>query len=258
MDRATPPRRFTGISKLYGEAGFARVQQAHVCVVGVGGVGSWAVEALARSGVGTLTLIDLDHVAESNINRQLHALDSQLGKAKVQVLVARVHDINPDCQTHAVEAFINLDNQNELIPASCDYIIDCIDHAHTKAALIAWCRQQKKQIITVGGSGGKLDPTQIQIMDLSRTKQDVLLSKTRKALRQKYEFPRNLKRRFCVPAVVSPEEPVSLSEVCDNTPGESLGKPSADLSCSGMGSITHCTATFAFFAVSRVLSHLSK
>jgi len=252
------PRRFIGIAKLYGEAGFVRIQQAHVCVVGVGGVGSWAVEALARSGVGELTLIDLDHVAESNINRQLHALDSQLGRAKIAVLAERIKDINPACHIHTIEEFIDLNNTTELIPAECSYVLDCIDHGLTKAALIAWCRQQNLPVLTVGGAGGKLDPTQIHIRDLSRTKQDGLLSNTRKALRQRYGFPRDLKRPFCVPAVASEEEPVQRMEVCHNTPDDAAARPSNDLNCAGMGAITHCTATFAFVAVSRVLKQLAE
>lgn len=248
------PRRFAGVAKLYGNAGFAQIQKAHVCIVGVGGVGSWVVESLARSGVGTLTMIDLDHVAESNINRQLAALESTLGMAKVKALKARVCDINPDCEVRCVEDFVTLLNLDALVPADCDYLIDCIDHANTKAAMIAWCQQHELPVLTVGGTGGKTDPTRIKLIDLSRTERDQLLSKTRKALRQKHHFSRNAKTKFSVPAVVSDEQPVGLQATEQNSNRHEA--TASGLNCDGLGSITHVTASFAFVAVSRVLAHI--
>ena len=239
-------RRFGGIIQLYGADGFECIQAAHVAVIGVGGVGSWVVEALARSGVGKLTLVDMDHVTESNINRQLPALDSTLGMAKVLALQARVLDINPECLVKPIEEFITLDNHADLI-SDCGLVADCIDHAHTKAALIAWCRHNKKPLITVGGAGGKTDPSRIQISDLSRTKQDPLLARTRKTLRQHYRFSRNTKRRFGVAAVFS-DEPTHLEDTSD--------KPS-HLNCGGLGSVTHVTAGFGMLAAAKVLDRLA-
>ena len=240
-------RRFGGIIRLYGEAAFARFSQAHVCVIGVGGVGSWAVEALARSGIGTLTLIDLDNVAESNINRQLAALSSTIGKAKVDVLAERCLDINPNITIHRIEDFIERDNLAELLTSQFDYVLDCIDSFRIKAALAAHCKRHKIKLITVGGAGGQIDPTKIRLSDLSKTLQDPLLARMRKELRQHYHFPQNPKRRFDIPAVWS-EEAIKIPQ----------NGPACDLSCAGgIGSITTVTASFAFVAVSHVLSKLA-
>ena len=240
-------RRFGGIIRLYGEAAFARFSQAHVCVIGVGGVGSWAVEALARSGIGTLTLIDLDNVAESNINRQLAALSSTIGKAKVDVLAERCLDINPTITIHCIEDFVERENLAELITPHFDYVLDCIDSFRIKAALAAHCKRHKIKLITVGGAGGQIDPTKIRLSDLSKTLQDPLLARMRKELRQHYHFPQNPKRRFDVPAVWS-EEAIKIPQ----------NGPACDLSCAGgIGSITTVTASFAFVAVSHVLSKLA-
>jgi tRNA A37 threonylcarbamoyladenosine dehydratase len=249
MDEMDVSRRFGGIIRTYGEAAFARFAASHVCIIGVGGVGSWAVEALARSGIGTLTLIDLDNVSESNINRQLPALGSTVGRAKVDVLKERCLDINPACQIHTIEDFIERDNLSGLIRPEFHYVLDCIDNARTKAALIAYCRRNKIRLITLGGAGGQKDPTKIRLTDLSRTLQDPLLSKVRKELRQHYGFSSNPKRRFDVPAVWS-EEAMSLPKQTD-------GASACDLSCAGgIGSVMTVTASFALVAVSHVLGKL--
>lgn len=240
-------RRFGGIIRLYGEAAFTRFSHAHIAVIGVGGVGSWAVEALARSGIGTLTLIDLDNVAESNINRQLAALSSTIGKAKVDVLAERCLDINPTITIHCIEDFVERENLAELITPHFDYVLDCIDSFRIKAALAAHCKRHKIKLITVGGAGGQIDPTKIRLSDLSKTLQDPLLARMRKELRQHYHFPQNPKRRFDVPAVWS-EEAIKIPQ----------NGPACDLSCAGgIGSITTVTASFAFVAVSHVLSKLA-
>lgn len=249
-------RRFSGIARLYGEQGLDLFTRAHVLVIGVGGVGSWAVESLARSAVGRLTLIDLDHLAESNINRQLPALDSTLGQAKVLALKARIAQINAACEVECIEAFINSDNLQELLgpmlgkPASL--VIDCIDHARTKAALIAWCRRNRLPIITVGGAGACLDPQHVRIGDLSRTEEDNLLSRTRRHLRGEFGYPRNLKRRFSVPAVYSNEKRVSAP------PGAcATDRPAASgLNCAGYGSVVHVTASMGFIAAGKALDML--
>jgi tRNA A37 threonylcarbamoyladenosine dehydratase len=249
-------RRVGGISRLYGEAALGRFLQSHVCVVGVGGVGSWVVEALARSAVGRLTLIDLDHVAESNTNRQLPALEGSYGKAKVQALAERVRAINPVCQVDCVEDFVTADNLAELISPQMDWVMDCIDSFRVKAALLAHCRRNKIRCITVGGAGGQTDPTLIRVADLSRTEHDPLLAKTRKELRSRFNFSRNPKRRFDVPAVYSTEQPrqPARGAVCDldEAPGVS------GLNCAGFGAAMHVTASFGLVAVGVVLQRLAR
>ncbi len=250
-------RRFGGIARLYGQQGLSRFQQARVAVIGIGGVGSWAVEALARSGIGGLSLFDLDHVAESNVNRQLHALDGNFGMAKVKAMQQRVLAINPECRVTAVERFIEADNLAEAVEGGFDYLIDCIDSFRIKAALIAASRRRKVPLITVGGAGGQIDPTLIRLADLSRSEQDPLLSRTRKLLRREYGFPANPKRRFDVPCVYSMEQqvyPDSAGQVC-------LDRPTAiesSLNCGGYGSAMTVTACFGLVAVSHVLKRLSK
>ncbi|MCG7922430.1 MAG: tRNA threonylcarbamoyladenosine dehydratase [Candidatus Thiodiazotropha lotti] len=248
-------RRFSGISRLYGKQGLESIRDSNVAVIGVGGVGSWAVEGLARSGIGNISLYDLDHVAESNINRQLPALEHELGKAKVKVMAQRVGQINSECRVEAIEEFIEAKNLQQLIGKKFDYVIDCIDNYRTKAALIAYCKINKLPIITVGGAGGQTDPTKICKIDLSRSEQDPLLSKTRKLLRQNYKFPANLKRRFGVPSVYSTEQqkaPADLS--CLDSDKEFK----SDLNCAGYGSVMTVTATFGLVAVSHVLSVLAE
>ncbi|MGB5178904.1 MAG: tRNA cyclic N6-threonylcarbamoyladenosine(37) synthase TcdA [Gammaproteobacteria bacterium] len=256
---ADPERRFGGILRLYGEQALSRFTAARVCVLGIGGVGSWAAEALARSAIGHITLVDMDHVAVSNINRQCPALDSTLGKAKVQVMAARIRQINPACRVTAIEDFLTVDNLETLLSEPFDYIIDCIDGFRTKARLIAWCRRKRLRIITVGGAGGQTDPTRIRVADLSRTEHDALFSKTRKLLRQEYGFPANLKRRFDIPCVYSVEHPVfpaadgKISSQKPDTPG--IG----GLSCAGgLGSVMTVTASFGLVAAAHVLKKLSQ
>jgi len=255
-------RRFGGIARLYGESGLQRLRGAHVCVIGVGGVGSWAAESLARSAVGSITLIDMDIVSESNINRQLLATTDSIGRDKVLVMNDRIAQINPSCQVHCIDEFITRDNLTALISSEFDFIIDCIDDFRTKAALIHHCRRRKNNLVTIGGAGGQTDPTKIKQSDLSRTQHDVLLAKTRKLLRQEYGFARNIKRSFGVPCVYSDEQLVYP----DGRGGLSAQRPSVDpnggassngLNCAGgIGSITHVTASFAFVAVSYVLNQV--
>jgi tRNA A37 threonylcarbamoyladenosine dehydratase len=197
-------RRFGGIQRLYGAAALARFRSAHVCVIGVGGVGSWAVEALARSAIGQLTLIDLDNVAESNINRQIQALSDTIGQAKIKALAERIAQINPYCRVTQIEDFITPDNLEQMIGSlQVDYIIDAIDSVKAKTALIAFCRARQIALITIGGAGGQVDPTRIDVRDLSKTEQEPLLAKVRKRLRSHYGFPRGLKNKFNVDAVFS-------------------------------------------------------
>ena len=254
-------RRFGGIARLYGDAGLRRLSQAHVCVIGVGGVGSWVVESLARSAVGQLTLIDMDVVALSNVNRQILATSETVGRDKIRVLQERVAQINPQCVVHLVDDFITPENVAKLLNLRFDYVVDCIDDFRCKAALIAHCRAVKMRVITVGGAGGQVDPTKIRQSDLSRTQHDVLLARTRKLLRQSYRFPRNPKRSFSVPCVYSDEQlvfPDGAGGVMAQRPQMSAGGGQANaLSCAGgLGSITHVTATFGLIAAGHLLNAL--
>lgn len=242
-------RRFGGIQRLYGERALQVLRATHVVIVGVGGVGSWAVEALARSGVGRLTLIDMDHVAESNINRQLPALESTLGRAKVGVLADRIEEINPQCRVATIEDYISVDNMDSLLPGA-DWVMDCIDSARVKAALIAHCRRLGQAVITVGAAGGQTDPTRVRVSDLRRTEQDVLLARTRRQLRRCHGFPSNPRRSFGVPAVWS-NEPITVAGSCD-LPVE------ASLNCAGYGACMPVTAAFGLAAAGYVLRKLAQ
>ena len=180
--------RFGGIGRLYGVDGLQRLGQAHVAVVGIGGVGSWAAEALVRSGVGEISLFDLDDVCITNINRQAHALSGTVGQAKVEVMAQRLLAINPACTVHAIADFVSKETLAQYITQELDYVVDCIDGVQTKAALIAWCKRRKIQIITTGGAGGQIDPTQIGVVDLNKTFHDPLASRVRTLLRSDMVF----------------------------------------------------------------------
>ena len=253
-------RRFGGIERLFGAGALTRAAAAHVVVVGIGGVGSWAAEALARSGVGQLTLIDLDHVAESNINRQVHALDSTLGAAKIEAMAARIAQINPACVVKRVEEFIDERNPASLIPP-CSAVLDAIDHVRAKAALIAWCHRAGIRVVTTGGAGGRTDPTRIEVADLSRTTQDALASKVRALLRKDHGFPRDPKKKFGVDCVFSPEQSRRpASAVAGDTASHNSCsvdenfEAGAGLNCAGYGSSVAVTASFGFAAAARVLA----
>jgi len=254
--------RFAGISRLYGVAALETYQQTHVVVIGIGGVGSWAAEALARSGIGEITLIDLDDVCISNVNRQLHALTETIGQDKVAVMAERILQINPDCKVNQVADFIAPDNLVELLSGKVDYVLDAIDSVKAKVALIAWCKRNKIPLITTGGAGGQLDPTQIQIADLTLAFNDPLLAKVRNMLRRDHNFSRNPKRRFGVDCVFSTEQlryPQADGSVCQQKPAKNDENSSAmRLDCSGgFGATTVVTASFGLAAVSRLLSKLA-
>ena len=245
-------RRFAGLRRLYGENAVERFRNAHVCIVGIGGVGSWATEAIARSAVGKITLIDLDMVAESNVNRQIHALEGAFGKAKTLAMAERTRAINPSCQVNEIEDFVSADNLETLFSPDFDCVIDAIDQVRIKAAIIALCRRQATPIVTAGGAGGQTDPTRIQLTDLSRTIQDPLLSKVRACLRKEYGFPREAKKKFGVAAVFS-SEPVRYPENPDCEAAPSLN----GLHCAGYGSSVCVTASFGFFAAAEALRQLA-
>ncbi len=275
MDTIDFSRRFAGIARLYGPAGLERFRAAHVCVVGVGGVGSWVVEALARSAIGKLTLIDLDNVAESNVNRQVQALSDTLGKAKVTALAERIALINPYCQVIEVEDFVTPENLPELIKApQFDYVIDAIDSVKPKTALLAFCRAESIPVVTIGGAGGQIDPGKIEIRDLCRTEQEPLLSLVRKRLRQKYGFPRGVKNKFGIDAVFSMEplkfpdtspdaqcaiDATGATDAADTTDTTDANDEAAitGLNCAGFGSAMVVTASFGMQAAALVLRKLA-
>ena len=249
-------RRFGGIARLYGERALERFRAAHVCVIGVGGVGSWVVEALARSAVGHLTLIDLDNVAESNINRQIQALSSTVGMAKIEALKQRIAQINPFCQVTLVEDFIDVENIPAMIAdKNFDYVVDAIDSVKPKAALIAWCSANNMPLVVVGGAGGQIDPTKVEIRDLARTEQEPLLKKVRKILRAQYGFSRGEKQKYHIDAVFS-MEPLrypDAGDACDVDPNSITG-----LNCAGFGSSMVVTATFGMVTAGQVLRRLAE
>lgn len=248
-------RRFGGIARLYGAGALRAFQRSRVCVAGVGGVGSWVVEALARSGIGELTLIDPDHVSESNVNRQIHAVEPDFGKAKVISLRDRIADINPRCRVHGIEDFVDPDNVASLIDAHrLDYVVDCTDRASAKAAIVAHCRRERCAVVVVGGTGGREDPTRIRVDDLCRSVHDPLLARTRRHLRRQYGFPRS--GPMGVVCVYSLEQ--SRYPQADGAVGRVRTAPvAASLHCGGLGSATHVTGSFGFTATARVLAHLA-
>ena len=252
-------RRFGGIARLYGDAGRARLAAAHVCVVGIGGVGSWAVEALARTGVGRLTLIDLDHVAESNINRQIHAADATLGQAKVEAMRERIAGYNPACRVAVVDDFVTVDNAPQLLAGGFDYVVDAIDAVRVKVAMIAVARERGLPLVTCGAAGGQIDPTQIRVDDLARTLQDPLLAKVRGQLRKAHGFTRDPKKKFGVEAVFS-TEPLRYpapEAACDVAAGAAGAPGPAGLNCAGFGSVVKVTACVGMFAAARVINGLA-
>jgi tRNA A37 threonylcarbamoyladenosine dehydratase len=251
-------RRFGGIARLYGERALERFRAAHVCVVGVGGVGSWIVEALARSAVGRLTLIDLDNVAESNINRQIQALSTTVGMPKIEALKQRIALINPYCEVELVEDFIDPDNIPQMIGTDrFDYVVDAIDSVKAKAALIAYCSQHAIPLIVIGGAGGQLDPTKIEVRDLARTEQEPLLKKVRKILRARYGFARGEKNKYHIDAVFS-MEPLRYPESGDGDACEVDANSITGLNCAGFGSSMVVTATFGMVAAGHLLRKLAE
>jgi tRNA A37 threonylcarbamoyladenosine dehydratase len=259
--RQTYRERFAGIDRLYGQGSALRLADRHVAVVGLGGVGSWAVEALARSGVGRLTLIDADDVCLSNTNRQLHALDGQYGRGKGAVLAERARGINPSIAVEVVPEFLIAANLEAFLARKPDLVIDACDSMRSKIDLIAACKRRKLPVVVVGSAGGRTDPTQVRVRDLSRTEHDALLALIRKKLRAEHRFPRNPDRYFGIPAVYSLENvkyPQADGSVCGLRP--QLGPDAAlKLDCGGgLGAATHVTGAFAFAAVGRALELLLK
>ena len=254
-------RRFGGVRRLYGGVALERFQQAHVCVIGMGGVGSWAVEALARSAVGKLTLVDLDNIAESNVNRQLHALEGSFGMAKVTAMAARVRAINPLAEVREIEDFITPDNLDALLGRQYDVVLDAIDDARAKVGLAAWCRQHHIPLVMAGGAGGRLDPARIRVADLAEVHGDRLLAKVRNQLRRDHGFPKGLDgnkpgskkklQKFGIACVYS-DEPLQQPETACATDTEAI----TGLNCAGYGSSVAVTASCGMVAAAEVLKAL--
>ena len=251
--------RFAGVDRLYGRGAVERLSRRHVAVIGLGGVGSWAVEALVRSGVGQLTLVDADEVCVSNSNRQLHAIAGQFGRGKAELLAERCRAINPLVRVEAVAQFLTPSNLGDLLDRGHDLVLDACDSFRSKVEMIAWCRRRKLPVLVVGSAGGRTDPTQVRVRDLSRTEHDALLALVRRKLRAEFNFPKNAARYFGVPAIYSLENvryPQPDGSVCGTRPV--LGPDAAlKLDCgAGLGAATHVTGAFAFAAVGKALELL--
>ncbi len=251
--RALIRERFEGVGRLYTPAGLARLQQAHVCVVGIGGVGCWAAEAIARAGVGQITLVDLDDVCVSNINRQLHAFDDTVGRAKVEVMAERIRAINPAAVVHARQMFFTASTAAELLAPAYAHVIDAIDGTTNKSLLVARCRERGLPIVVVGGAGGRRNPTAIRVADLARSTHDRLLVAVRNRLRKEHGFPSG-DALFGVDCVYSVERAVMTGPDGDSC---AAGEPGARLTCEGgYGSACHVTGAFGFAAAGHVLGKI--
>jgi tRNA A37 threonylcarbamoyladenosine dehydratase len=250
--------RFGGIGRLYGRDGLEKFRTAHVVIVGIGGVGSWVAESLARSGIGTLTLVDLDDVCVTNTNRQIHALESSVGKAKIKVMAERLKAINPDIVVHEQSMFFSESTAEQFFSINCSAIVDAIDSVRQKTLLLAMARERKIPTVTVGGAGGRRDASRIKVADLSLSHGDRLLMLTRKKLRQQYRFPRTGKGKFKIPSVYSNETPFfpwSDGSICDTREPDTPGGLNCEV---GLGSVTHVTASMGLFAAGLVLDRLLK
>lgn len=242
-------RRFAGLARLYGVLGAAQIRAAHVAVIGIGGVGSWAVEALARSGVERLTLIDLDHVAESNVNRQVHALQSTFGQAKVLAMRDRIALINPACQVNCIEEFVEPGNWPALLPQDVDAVIDACDQVRAKTAMAAWALQTGTLFVSVGAAGGKRHAHLVDIDDLAQTTYDPLLAQLRYRLRKEHAAP-SAGRQIGVACVFSREAVQAADASCAVSTDRSLN-------CHGYGSVVSVTATFGQCAAGWILDRIS-
>jgi tRNA A37 threonylcarbamoyladenosine dehydratase len=251
-------QRFGGLARLYGRVGLERLRAAHICIIGVGGVGSWAVEALARSGIGALTMIDLDDVCVTNVNRQIQALDGQIGRPKVDALADRVRLINPACRVACLAEFFTAASAASLLTPRYDFVIDATDKLTNKCLIITGSRERGYPVLTVGGAGGKRDGTAVRVTDLARSVQDELLRQVRRKLRRDCGFPRDLHAPFDVLCVYSPEKPVFpwADGTCslEPEPGSSLALDCA----SGFGTATPITGAFGLAAAGAVVQRIAE
>jgi tRNA A37 threonylcarbamoyladenosine dehydratase len=256
MDAVRKDARFGGINRLYGNAGREKLRRSHVCVIGIGGVGCWVVEALARSGVGKLTLVDLDDLCETNINRQLHALTETVGQLKVEAMKSRVLSINPVCEVHCVTEFFSAETSEQILATPFDFVVDAIDNATNKIALISECRRRGLPIICSGSAGGRRKAEMVRLSDIADCTHDRLISRVREKLRKEHNFPPPGKK-FGVPCVFSPEPPVfPQSDGCvaaTRQPGAELG-----IGCdTGYGTASFIVGTFGFLLAGHVVNALA-
>jgi tRNA threonylcarbamoyladenosine dehydratase len=252
-------QEFGGTRRLYSELGVKRLSNSKVMIIGVGGVGSWVAEALARSAVGKIVLVDLDDICVTNTNRQAHTLNNTIGQLKVAAMAERIRSINSQCEVVQIVDFINKDNVQQLISQDLDYVVDAIDNARVKAAIIKYCKRNKIKIITVGGAGAQVDPLKIQVADLSRTWQDPLSAKVRSELRRNFGFSKNPKRRFGIECVYSTEQLIYPNADGTVDYQKNAGEIAGKLDCAqGLGASVVVTATFGMVAASRVINWLVK
>lgn len=253
--QGTTRTRFSGIDRLYGTNGAARLRAAHVVVVGIGGVGSWTAEALARSAVGRLTLVDLDDVCVSNVNRQIHALDGTVGQPKIEAMADRIRRINPDITLDLRHCFLTAKNVDEFVGPEVSVVVDAIDAVTHKCVLIARCREHGQPMVTVGSAGGRRNPMRIETADLAKSHNDPLLARVRKALRQQYGFPRNQRKNFRVPCIFSSEPivyPQADGGVCEKREDGALR-----LDCNtGYGTASFVTGAFGFAAAALAVEQI--
>ena len=249
--------RFGGIARLYGQASLARLQAAHVCVLGIGGVGAWAAEALARSGIGVLTLVDLDDICVTNINRQLHALTDTVGRSKVEVMAERLRAINPECRVTAVPKFFNAQTAAEVLAPQFDFVLDAIDDVTNKVLLLASCRERRIPVVACGGAGGRRDGTLLRTADLANVTHDRLLGEVRRRLRKEFQFPAegspmNIDCVFSTEPAVYPQPDGS---VCAS---RVVAEAGTRLNCNGgLGSATFVTGGFGFAAAGIVVRRIA-
>ena len=250
--------KFGSLARVYGEDMCKLLRQAHVCVIGIGGVGSWAVEALVRSGVGELTLVDGDTIHRSNMNRQIHTLESSIGEYKTGAMQARIADINADCRCNVIEQHIDDDNLRNIVERGYDCVIDAIDSIKFKAAILYCCKRNKIPVVMTGGAGGLTDPTRIEVADLARTWNDPLAATVRSRLRHKYGYTRNPKRSFGIPCVYSSEQQRYPDR--EGRPGYCKpGVAGLSLDCGfGYGSVVSVTASFGFAAAAKAIELVAK
>jgi tRNA A37 threonylcarbamoyladenosine dehydratase len=248
--------RFGGIARLYGRDGLARLRAAHVAVIGLGGVGTWAAEALARSGVGALTLVDLDDICVTNINRQLHALTDTVGRPKVAVMAERIHAINSDCCVIEEQQFFNASTAAGLLAEKYDFVLDAIDSVTNKVLLLARCREKNQPVIACGGAGGRRDGTQVRLADLAQVTHDRLLAEVRRRLRKEFHFPADAD--MGVECVYSAEPPVFAQPDGSACVGQAAAGTGPRLNCNGgLGSATFVTGAFGFAAAGRVVGKIT-
>jgi tRNA A37 threonylcarbamoyladenosine dehydratase len=263
-DVSEAERRFGGLVRLFGLEAYAALRQAHVAIVGVGGVGSWAAEALARHGIGALTLIDLDHIAESNINRQVHALSETLGQSKVEAMAARIQGINPDCQVTLVDDFLTPDNVREVLPETLEVVIDCTDQMSAKVAMVLQARARSQKLIVCGGAGGKTNVLALRAGDLSEATHDALLARLRNVLRKQHGFARAStqpgKSRKRTPKmgvrVLWLDQPTILPEAWQEAPQTTIDAGLHGLSCAGYGSSVTVTASMGLAAAAEAVNKI--